>query len=198
MDINSFDYIKIDLSNELLINNIEKTYCLNNKHKTLEHVKKVAKTNMVIAKQYNLDEEKCYLAGLLHDISAIMKPNDMVDYVQFYGIGLDESEKKFPFLLHQQVSRIFAKDIFIINDLNILSAIECHTTLKSAPSKYDMALFVADKISWDQVGLPPFYDSVYAALSISLEFACLQYINYMLEKCYHFVISRSLQYKKTA
>lgn len=121
------------------------------------------------------------MAGLLHDISIVMKPEDMLDYATSIGVVLDESEKKYPFLLHQQLSKSFAQTIFNVKDSCVLSAIECHTTLKSNPSKYDMALFIADKLSWDQDGKPPFYQIVNEALSISLESACLKYITYIVE-----------------
>ena len=39
---------------------------------------------------------------------------------------------------------------FGIEDNEILSAIECHTTLKKNYSDIDLVLFVADKIKWDQ------------------------------------------------
>ena len=53
--------------------------------------------------------------------------------------------------------------------------------LKANPSQYDMALFIADKLSWDQEGTPPFYDIVIKNLSVSLEKACLSYINYIID-----------------
>jgi HD superfamily phosphohydrolase YqeK len=44
-----------------------------------------------------------------------------------------------------------------------------------------MALFVADKLAWDQDGLPPFYTVVSDALKQSLEAASLAYMDYIVE-----------------
>ena len=44
-----------------------------------------------------------------------------------------------------------------------------------------MILFLADKISWDQDGKPPYIDIIEDGLSISLENACKNYINYVYE-----------------
>lgn len=44
-----------------------------------------------------------------------------------------------------------------------------------------MALFIADKLSWDQDGKPLFYDIVNNSSSHSLEKACLSYINYIID-----------------
>ncbi len=118
----------------------------NNKKKTLEHVIDVANTNKEIALQYNLDKIICIKSGYLHDISAVIHPNDMLNYMIENNLFVDESERKYPFILHQRISKIIAKNFFNIDNENILSAIECHSTLKSNPSKYDMALFIADKM----------------------------------------------------
>ncbi len=180
MRISDFSYIKYKSSNDMIIKQIEDFYINNNKHNTLKHAKAVAETNVRIAKQYKLNYEKCYLSALLHDVSAVMNPNDMVIYALDRELILDDAEKKYPFLLHQQISVFFAKEIFNIVDVDILSAIACHTTLKSNPSKYDLSLFIADKLSWDQEGKPPFFTVVNNALSSSLEDASLQYIKYMI------------------
>ena len=85
-----------------------------------------------------------------------------------------------PFLLHQRCSAIFAYESLEIKDFNILTAIGCHTTLKSNPSKYDLALFVADKLSWDTEEIFELYDEVSRALESSLCHAAYAYINYMI------------------
>lgn len=159
---------------------IESFYQQNDMDKTLRHVNAVAQRIVKIAQCYGLAEEKCFLAALLHDIGCSIAPKDMTAFAQKHRIELDESEKKYPFLLHQQISKILAKEIFEIQDSDILSAVECHTTLKYNPSPYDMALFLADKLSWDEDGKPPFFDAVFEALSVSLEAASLQYIHYMV------------------
>ncbi len=52
--------------------------------------------------------------------------------------------------MHQRISKMIAEQEFSITDEQILSAIECNTTLKMNPFAYDMALFIADKPAWDQ------------------------------------------------
>ncbi|MCH5338856.1 MAG: HD domain-containing protein [Acetatifactor sp.] len=180
MEIRNFEYIKISPSAPLE-ERITGTYLLNGRPKTLKHVQEVADTCVRIAEQYGLDREKCRIAGLLHDIGAVMKPEDMVGYTISRGITLDEAEKMYPFLLHQRVSRMFAEDVLGIKDEDILSAIECHTTLKNCPGKYDMALFIADKLSWDREGVPPYFNEVERGLQLSLESASLEYITYSLD-----------------
>ena len=180
MEIRDFEYIKISPPAPLE-ERITGTYLLNGRPKTLKHVQEVADTCAKIAEQYGLNREKCRIVGLLHDIGAVMKPEDMVCCITSRGIPLDEAEKKYPFLLHQRISRMFAEDVLRIKDDDILSAVECHTTLKGRPGKYDMTLFIADKLSWDREGTPPYFNEVERALQHSLESACLEYITYSLD-----------------
>ncbi|MDR1687054.1 MAG: hypothetical protein LBS21_00380 [Clostridiales bacterium] len=79
----------------------------------------------------------------------------------------------------EMAAQIAGQD-FGITDERVLSAVECHTTLKNNPSAYDMALFTADKLAWDQDGLPPFDAVVRGALTQSLEAASLAYMEYIV------------------
>ena len=130
----------------------------------------------------------------------ICTDEDMLTLAKEYGIKMCAEEEKFAVLLHQKISALIAREHFKVADREILSAIECHTTLKAEPSKLDMALFIADKLSADTGGLPPYFDTVYAALQDSLEAACLAYIEYKLGSgkmlCVHPLLSEAYEYLK--
>lgn len=160
---------------------VKSLLCSNGKEKTYDHVKSVAEMNRKIAAKYELDEEICEFCGYLHDISAVVAPHTMLSYAIDNTWYIDECERKYPFLLHQRISAVIAREDFGVTDERILSAIGHHTTLKANPSEYDMAVFVADKLAWDQEGKPPFYTVVSEALNQSLEAASLAYMNYMVE-----------------
>lgn len=181
IDFNEFDYVNtIEFTD-----NITKDVCnlleINNMNHTKQHVLKVAGTSINLAHRFNADVVKCYRSALLHDISAIINHKDMTLIANKNYMWLDESEEKHPFLLHQRISRLIAEEYFKIADKDILSPIECHTTLKGNPTKYEMILFLADKISWDQEGEPPYFDIINNSLNISLEKACENYINYLYD-----------------
>ncbi|MCL2671745.1 MAG: HDIG domain-containing protein [Clostridiales bacterium] len=63
----------------------------NNKQKTYEHVKAVALMSIKIAEQYDLDKSICELSGYLHDISAIIAPQDMLSNAIANGWHIDEA-----------------------------------------------------------------------------------------------------------
>ncbi|WP_347455048.1 HD domain-containing protein [Clostridium sp. DSM 8431] len=121
------------------------------------------------------------MSALGHDIAGIIEPSEMLTYIKKNNMFLDKSEEKYPFLIHQRLSAIMCNKIFNITDERILSSINYHTTLKKNASKYDMALFVADKLAWDQEGEPPYYEIVKRELDKSLAHASLAYIKYVYD-----------------
>ncbi len=169
------------MDNCKIIESIKKKYLCNHKENTLKHVENVAETAVELAKVYNLNVEKVELAALLHDISAIMSPNAMYEFAKIRGFEIEAAEEKYHFLLHQRISRVIAQEEYSINDIEILDAIECHTTLKKNASMYDKIIFIADKISWDQEGVPPYYDLIQSKVMDSLDEACYEFIKYQFD-----------------
>lgn len=160
---------------------IENAYRTHHKERTLTHVKEVAETAVGLAERYGLDREKTRLAALLHDISVLMTPQEMYALAVERKMEIDPAEEKYPFLLHQRMAKVIAEERFGIHDPEILSAIECHTTLKKQAGPYDKVIFLADKIAWDQQGVPPYYDRVMEKLEESLDAACFEFIDYQFE-----------------
>lgn len=169
------------MDNHDMIDLIKRKYLSNHKENTLRHVEEVANTAIWLAKIYNLDIVKVKLAALLHDISAIMTPQEMYELAIARGFEIDASEEKYHFLLHQKISKIIAREDFGISDPDILDAIECHTTLKKNASMYDKVIFIADKISWDQKGVPPYFDALKSKVVESLDEACYFYLKYQFD-----------------
>lgn len=163
-----------------VIENCINLFKMANKEKTLEHVIEVSKTGVEIAKNYGLDKEKVEIACYLHDISAIISVDDYVNLCENNNVEVLAEERKVPIVLHQKVSKLIAEKIFRITDKEILNSIESHTTLRDNPCDIDMVVFIADKLSWDKEGIPPYFETVSEAIKDSLERACLENIDYRL------------------
>ena len=182
IDLTDYSYL-IPLSKRIdLREDCKNLLCLHHKEKTWEHVQQVAQVAQDLAFTYSIDPQSAYVCGLLHDISAIIKPEDMLVLMKKNQQDIDPAEEKYPFLLHQKISAMIARDYFQINDPMLLSAIACHTTLHKSPTKLDMILFLADKIAWDQAGEAPYLKDLRASLTHSLEQACLTYIDYLFNE----------------
>ena len=166
---------------QVLKNEIKQYLVSKNCEKTYYHCMEVGEYAYQLGEKYLTSPEKVSIAGYLHDISAIYPNNQRISVAQKYGIELNEAEMAFPMIIHQKISKSIAKMDFGIEGNEILSAIECHTTLKKNYSDIDLVLFVADKIKWDQEGKPPYLDGLLQALNCSLENAAYFYIDYILK-----------------
>lgn len=145
-----------------------------------EHSKRVSQEAERLAKECLYPEHKAAIAGILHDISAVFPSAERLSVAQELGIPVLDEEIDFPMLLHQKISKVMAQDLFQIRDLEILNAIECHTTLRKNPGQLDLILFVADKIKWDQEGTPPYVEELNRALHDSITSAAYCYIHYLM------------------
>lgn len=154
---------------------------LHNRKIVAEHSKSVAEECRRLSIKFGVNDKDAEIAGLLHDISAIFPFQQRLEISNLLGIQVLKEEKEFPLILHQKISQVMAKDIWNINEEQTLSAIGCHTTLKKEYSKLDLILFVADKVKWDQNGVPPYLEGVVSGLNISLEHGAYAYIRYLMD-----------------
>lgn len=151
------------------------------KDETVQHVKAVASKAKELALRFDGDAEASMIASMLHDVSVVIPNEERVAVAESHGIALFSEERAFPMIIHQKLSEVISRKVFGIQDNEINSAIGCHTTLKENPSKTDMAVFLADKISWDQAGEPPYLDTVLKGLEVSLEQGTFNFVNYLIE-----------------
>jgi predicted HD superfamily hydrolase involved in NAD metabolism len=150
--------------------------------KTLRHCQAVAQEAARLALRFGAGQRQANIAGWLHDVSAIIPNTDRLEVARALNIPILPEEARFPMLLHQKISPVMAREIFGINDPEVLNAIGCHTTLKASASLLDKILFVADKLRWDQDMPSPFENGMRAALEKSLDAAALFYLDYLWEQ----------------
>ena len=173
------DY-QIEFSTKDLKEQVEEFFYFYQKKETASHSLEVAMEAKKLARRFNVSEEKAYKAGLLHDISVVIPNEERVSLQKELGAEVLEVERELPMILHQKQSVFIAKEIFKIEDEDILSAIECHTTLKRNASDLDKVIFIADKVKWDRDDRAPYLDELVKVLDYSLDEACRIYINWAL------------------
>lgn len=98
-----------------------------------------------LAEKYNLDCEKAYLAGLLHDCAKCFPNEKLLDIIH-KNLDVEECEMLNYKTLHAPVSAYIAKKEFNVTDREILSAIRWHTLGKLEMSDFEKIIFLADKI----------------------------------------------------
>ncbi|MDT2815279.1 bis(5'-nucleosyl)-tetraphosphatase (symmetrical) YqeK [Vagococcus carniphilus] len=146
--------------------------------KIAKHSLEVATEAKRLAPKFQIDEEKAYLAALLHDIGNVVPSDKQLLLAKELKLHVVEAEEILPFLLHQKLSAYLAEKIFFVTDQELLSAMACHTTLKAQATDLDKLIFIADKVKWDHSDRAPFLDDVEQALTVSLNQACLVYLEW--------------------
>lgn len=149
---------------------------------TAEHVRDVAAEARHIALKTGDNADSAETAGWLHDISNVIPLSERIETAQAWGVEVLPEEATFPMIIHQKLSVVVAREIFGISDEAVLSAVGCHTTLKVDASPLDKVVFIADKLAWDQPGVPPYFDEMKAALDVSLDAAALVYLQFLWDR----------------
>jgi predicted HD superfamily hydrolase involved in NAD metabolism len=148
---------------------------------TAEHSIRVAAQAKKLAEQFGYDEKAAEAAGFLHDISDIVPMELRLELAAAYGVEVLPEERPYPFILHQKLSALIAREVFGVRDENVLVAIGCHTTLKAAAKPLDLVLYISDKLQWDQKGEPPYISVVREGLDVSLRHAALAFTSYQMD-----------------
>lgn len=133
------DYINI--SREELINKLSQMISKSR----FEHVLRVEKAAIQLAKKYGADIEKVSIAALLHDIAKEQPDEEMRDLIISENLNLNllnyGSE-----VWHGPVGAILAKREFFVSDETILDTIRKHTVGGHKMSLTAQIIFVADYI----------------------------------------------------
>ena len=110
----------------------------------------VAECAKKLAAKYGCDEEKAYVAGILHDVMKNTPAEEQLDFFKEHRVELTDVEKSNPKLYHAISGAYFVKDVLKINDAQIFHAIRYHTTGRAGMSLLEKVIFIADFISDDR------------------------------------------------
>ena len=115
--------------------------------KRYQHSLGCAQAAKDLAKIFNQDEQKAYIAGLIHDCAKNFEDKILLDLINDkIKTGYDPSELKNPKTYHAIVGAYLIQKEFEINDNEIISAVRNHTIGKINMSTFDKIIFLADKI----------------------------------------------------
>jgi len=109
-----------------------------------EHTLGVEETARQMAKCFGEDEEKAALAGLLHDCAKCLPLEKMVKAAK--GEKLDEVMRESKALMHAVAGRCMARELYGVEDEDVLSAIRWHTTGRAQMTALEKIIYLADMI----------------------------------------------------
>lgn len=147
-----------------------------------KHCGKVARAAYQLAERLGADPLAAEAAGWLHDVSAVWTNDQRLAAAEALSVEILPEERQAPFILHQKLSVVLARELFGVRDAAVLSAVGCHTTLKNDPSPLDKVVFIADKLAWDEPYDAPWHPALREALEHSLDDGCRVYLGYLWEQ----------------
>ncbi len=111
-----------------------------------QHTLDVADKAVEMANVFNVNPNKAYLAGILHDCAKNLDDLELLSICADNEVKVTQIEQNRPFLLHSKAGVIVAKTRYHITDDEVLSAIRWHTTGKANMTDLEKIIFAADYI----------------------------------------------------
>lgn len=110
------------------------------------HSCNVAEVAGKLARQYGIDEETAYMAGLLHDYAKGLSGDELLKIAAENNLIEDEIEYLIPDILHAGVGAFLLEKEGLIDDEEILQAVRNHTLGAPDMTDLDKIIFLADMI----------------------------------------------------
>ena len=127
------------LSVNEILEKVKEKYANSNR---LIHILGVAKLARELACKFDLDEDKAYIAGLLHDYYKYEPISEMIELINDDEITL--KFKSAPQIYHAYASSVAANKFFNIDDEEILNAIKYHVYGRVDMTLMEKILVISD------------------------------------------------------
>lgn len=111
------------------------------------HSCNVAEEAVILAGLYGCDEQKAYVAGILHDITKEFDKNEQLQIIKDGGIILDSVQQCAPKLWHAVSGSVYVQTRLGITDSDVINAIRYHTTGRAGMSLLEKIIYTADYTS---------------------------------------------------
>jgi predicted HD superfamily hydrolase involved in NAD metabolism len=148
-----------------------------------QHSQNVVETALKIAACHDVDEEKTFYAGLMHDIAKDQTPEKMIKENIPVSNILKEIYRHYKPIYHAYAAPIFVKTKLGIFDETILNAIKWHTTGRPAMTKLEQIIYVSDYIEpgREHVGIDFIKNLAYASLDKACYLVSVCSVQYLLK-----------------
>ena len=140
----------------------------NLKESRLEHTYSVKEEAAKLAAAYGADVSKAELAALFHDAYRNLPPQAMDMYIN--TLGIPARYKGNPNLAHSKIAAAAMKQVYDIDDQELIDAVSYHTTGRAGMSLLEKVLFIADAIEPGRHY--PGVDEIRQAAYVDLDKAC--------------------------
>lgn len=110
-----------------------------------EHSIRVAEAARSLAEHYNINAEKAYIAGVVHDIAKEFSNEENEKWIEKYNLPKGLLNPEFKETIHADIGAVVVKELYGFDD-EICNAVKYHTVGNISMSLFDKVIFVADII----------------------------------------------------
>ncbi len=107
------------------------------------HILGVEETAVELARKWGADPDLARRAGILHDCTKYLSPQEHFDLCEAAAVEVDPLERENPKLLHAKTGAILARDLYGQAE-EVYNAIFWHTTGREGMTLLEKILYVAD------------------------------------------------------
>ncbi len=125
---------------------IEKQIKENMSTERYQHSQQVSQMAVMLAEYYHLPTVQAKILGLVHDCAKDYSLMELKQLISKYHLRLNNIEINIPGLWHAYVGAELVKDIFEIQNKEMLNAIRYHSTASIHLGLLGKILYIADKI----------------------------------------------------
>lgn len=118
--------------------------------KRYNHSLNVAQSAKELAGKHGADENKAFLAGLIHDICKEIPREEQLKMAESCGRDFSDVERAVPPLYHAPAGAWYCENVLHIHDEEILNAVRYHTIGRADMSPVELMVYLADLISEDR------------------------------------------------
>lgn len=116
------------------------------KKERYEHSVRTAEFSARMGRIFQVDDMRCYIAGIAHDMCKNMSDTEMLKTAARDGRLILTEEAEQPNLLHGRAAAVLLQELFNVSDAEVLQAVACHTLGGVHLCPLAKILYVADKI----------------------------------------------------
>jgi len=110
-----------------------------------QHTMNVASEAKKLARYYKIDEQKAYVASLLHDMAKEFSEEENESWIENYHLPKELLKKEFKKIKHADIGAVVAREYYDIEE-DIYDAIKYHTIGNKNMNLLAKIVFVADKV----------------------------------------------------
>lgn len=145
----------------------------------------VAEECFRLAEKYGADKQRCYLAGMLHDIMKEEMPERLKQYVMDSGLSPDPAEIAAKSLWHGIAGGYYIREELGIDDEEVILAVRFHTIGCARMSMMEKIVFLADMISEDRhyKDIDKMRKYCYEDIDVAMSVALIYLLNSVCGRC---------------